>query len=292
MGWLPWVIPIARSKLAFHNASDALKPVDPPRTAGFLLPHFTSRATLTYQRFVGSSVGSRLAQVVTGTPSACNNADYQTKLLHTVKGYAEANGFGELGRRYAHNVANARFLWRNRVGAEHVEVVVQHLVKGEAASTWTFDGLAMSLWDFAAPTATSKDLAALADLMTQGLSGTSHVLLQVTAYARLGAAQEVYPSQELILDNGNSKKSKTLYQVQGVAGRRTVSSLPHRQLRNSGCIIIVDPNSSLPHRQLRNSHRATQSLRSRSLPHRQLRKRRQRLQPQQGSSLPHRQLRN
>ena len=42
-----------------------------------------------------------------------------------------AQGFGELGRRYAHNLANGRFLWRNRVGAEQVEVQVQHLVQGQ-----------------------------------------------------------------------------------------------------------------------------------------------------------------
>lgn len=154
----------------------------------------------------------------TGTPSACNNADYQTKLLSTVKGYADGQGFGELGRRYAHNLANARFLWRNRVGAEQVEVRVQHLVKGQPAATWTFDGLQLSLRDFSAPDTVAKDLQSLADLITQGLSAKSHVLLQVTAYARLGAAQEVYPSQELILDKGTSKKSKTLYDVQGVAG--------------------------------------------------------------------------
>jgi CRISPR-associated protein Csy3 len=40
----------------------------------------------------------------------------------------------------------------------------------------------------------------------------------VNAFVRVGAGQEVYPSQELILDKGNSKKSKTLYDVQGVAG--------------------------------------------------------------------------
>lgn len=154
----------------------------------------------------------------TGTPSACNNADYQNKLLSTVKGYADANGFGELGRRYAHNLANARFLWRNRVGAEQVEVRVQHLVQGQAATTWTFDGLQLSLRDFASPDAAKQSLQALANLITQGLAGKSHVLLQVTAYARLGAAQEVYPSQELILDKGTSKKSKTLYDVQGIAG--------------------------------------------------------------------------
>ena len=153
-----------------------------------------------------------------GTPSACNNAEYQRKLLGTVKGYADTNGFGELARRYAHNLANGRFLWRNRVGAEQVEVRVQHLVQGAATSTWTFDGLQLSLRDFDAPTAAAKDLQALADLIAQGLAGQSHVLLHITAFARLGAAQEVYPSQELILDKGPSKKSKTLYHVQGIAG--------------------------------------------------------------------------
>ena len=154
----------------------------------------------------------------TGKPSACNNADYQAKLLSTVQGYVDAHGFAELARRYAHNLANARFLWRNRVGAEQVEVRVQHLVHGQAASTWTFDGLQLSLRDFTVPAAAQADVQALAGLITQGLAGQSHVLLQVTAYARLGAAQEVYPSQELILDKGTSKKSKTLYAVQNVAG--------------------------------------------------------------------------
>lgn len=154
----------------------------------------------------------------TGTPSACNNADYQTKLLSTVKGYADGPGFGELGQRYAHNLANARFLWRNRVGAEQVEVRVQHMVQGQPANTWSFDALQLSMRDFNAPDSVANDLQALADLIAQGLAGKSHVLLQVTAFARLGAAQEVYPSQELILDKGTSKKSKTLYQVQGVAG--------------------------------------------------------------------------
>lgn len=154
----------------------------------------------------------------TGMPSACNNAEYQDKLLSTVKGYADTSGFDELSRRYAHNLANGRFLWRNRMGAEQVEVRVQHLVQGQAAATWTFDGLQLSLRDFAAPQAAEKELQALASLITQGLAGESHVLLRVIAFARVGAAQEVYPSQELILDKGSSKKSKTLYNVQGVAG--------------------------------------------------------------------------
>ncbi|WP_310569541.1 type I-F CRISPR-associated protein Csy3 [Gemmatimonas sp.] len=154
----------------------------------------------------------------TGSPSACNNAEYQAKLLHTVKGYADRFGFGELARRYAQNLASGRFLWRNRMGAEQVEVRIEHLVKGAASRTWTFDGLQLSLRDFAAPISVAPELDTLAELIANGLSGGSHVLLRISAFARLGASQEVYPSQELILDKGASKKSKTLYDVGGVAG--------------------------------------------------------------------------
>ena len=66
----------------------------------------------------------------TGQPSACNDADYRQKLIGTVKSYGKAIGFGELARRYAHNLANGRFLWRNRIGAEQVELRVAHLVDG------------------------------------------------------------------------------------------------------------------------------------------------------------------
>lgn len=153
----------------------------------------------------------------TGTPSACNNADYRSKLLATVQSYAATVGFGELARRYAHNLASARFLWRNRVGAEQVEVQIRHVVQGSAARTWTFDALTFSLREFEAPAPAATEFQALADLIELGLAGHGYVLLQVIAFARVGAGQEVYPSQELILDKGNSKKSKTLYQVQGVA---------------------------------------------------------------------------
>jgi len=57
----------------------------------------------------------------------------------------------------------------------------------------------------------------LAALIAAGLAGDSHVLLQVTAFVRVGAGQEVFPSQELVLDKAASKKSKTLYDVDGVA---------------------------------------------------------------------------
>ena len=153
----------------------------------------------------------------TGAPSACNDAGYRKKLVATVNGYVRQHGFAELARRYAANLANGRFLWRNRIGAEQVEVTVAHLRDGKPEAQWTFDALAHSLRDLAAPAVESAPLQQLAELIAAGLAGDSHVLLQVTAFVRVGAGQEVFPSQELILDKGNSKKSKTLYHVNDIA---------------------------------------------------------------------------
>ena len=152
-----------------------------------------------------------------GTPSACNNATYQAKLQTTVQQYVSTTGFAPLAARYAANLANGRFLWRNRMGAEHISVHVRQLAQGTAAQAWVFDALNFSLRDF---DATSPDLTALSTVIEQGLAGTAHALLEVIAYVRVGDGQEVYPSQELILDKGDKKgqKSKTLYHVGGVAG--------------------------------------------------------------------------
>ncbi|MCU1721576.1 type I-F CRISPR-associated protein Csy3 [Pseudomonas sp. 5P_5.1_Bac1] len=154
----------------------------------------------------------------TGQPSACNDADYRRKLLATVKSYVETNGFNELARRYAYNLANGRFLWRNRIGAEQVEVQVEHLTNGQAAKSWTFDGFALSLRNFDNAGNQTTALDDLGQLIANGLVGEQHVLLRVTAYVRLGAGQEVFPSQELILDRGRGDKSKTLYDINGIAG--------------------------------------------------------------------------
>lgn len=151
----------------------------------------------------------------TGIPSACNNSEYQKKLQSTVQQYVAAHGFSELAGRYAHNLANGRFLWRNRIGAEQIEVQVNLLQQGLASQTWTFDALAFNLRDFAA----DSRLDGLSQTIAQGLAGDSHVLLEVIAYVRMGDGQEVYPSQELILDRGDKNgKSKTLYTVNQVAG--------------------------------------------------------------------------
>lgn len=149
-----------------------------------------------------------------GTPSACNSADYQAKLLQTVQAYVQQHGFTELANRYAANLANGRFLWRNRQGAEEIRIEVAVLQNGQTEKSWSFDALAHNL---RALGAINSEVKALGEVVAEGLAGKRHVLLQVTAFVRVGAGQEVFPSQELILDKGSSGKSKTLYHVDDVA---------------------------------------------------------------------------
>ena len=153
-----------------------------------------------------------------GHPSACNNSEYQNKLRKTVDEYKKEHGFGELAKRYAYNLANGRFLWRNRMGAEQIEVQICHKAKGEVVTSWKFDAHTFSLRDF--DTAASTDITALAKVIEEGFSGVKMILLEVIAYARIGDGQEVFPSQELIMKQGSGKgqKSKTLYAVNDVAG--------------------------------------------------------------------------
>lgn len=154
----------------------------------------------------------------TGQPSACNEPEYRKKLISTVSTYVAEHGFAELGRRYAFNLANGRFLWRNRIGAEQVEVRVQRLENGLPSSTWIMDALSLPLRSFDAPESKKQSVEELGALIAQGLRGETHVLLQVTAFVRMGNGQEIFPSQELILDKGRGdKKSKTLYAVNDIA---------------------------------------------------------------------------
>ncbi|WP_423823559.1 type I-F CRISPR-associated protein Csy3 [Salinisphaera sp. SPP-AMP-43] len=152
-----------------------------------------------------------------GKPSACNNANYETKLAEAVSGYVDEHGFATLAARYAHNLANGRFLWRNRLVAEDIEVQIRQFSKGEQQNEWVFDAQTLGLRDFAADGENQAKLDSLAQVIASGLAGDRYILLDITAFARVGAGQEVFPSQELILDRSRGDKSKTLYDVDKVA---------------------------------------------------------------------------
>lgn len=149
-----------------------------------------------------------------GAPFVCNDPDYQQKLSEKVKGYINELGFKVLSERYAMNIANGRFLWRNRVGAEQVFVCVNHIVNGKSVSMWRFNAFDYHLDDFIV----DKEVARLGTLIEEGFSGRSHILLKIDAYVRIGMGQEVFPSQEMIINSKDKDaKSKTLYSINEVA---------------------------------------------------------------------------
>lgn len=145
-------------------------------------------------------------------PSACNSDEHNEKIKEAGKKYIEKTGCMELARRYAINIANARFLWRNRVGAEMLEVVV---CCEEENKKWVFNAYDYPVKNFEV---NDHDIEELAILIAEALSGKrSYLFVEVTAYALLGNGQEIYPSEEMILDKGRGNKSKVLYQVDGIA---------------------------------------------------------------------------
>jgi len=147
-------------------------------------------------------------------PSACNNSEFLKTYQEAVTGYIEKEAFKELGLRYALNLANARCLWRNRVGTEHIEVVVKNLISKDKES-WKFDAKAFPIRSMETK---DKEVMSLGTKIAQALaSDDDFLMLEITCYAKVGKAQEVYPSEELVLDKGQGKKSKILYAVDNVA---------------------------------------------------------------------------
>ncbi|MFK5938314.1 MAG: type I-F CRISPR-associated protein Csy3 [Sulfurimonas sp.] len=145
-------------------------------------------------------------------PSACNDAAFLESYKEAVGKYIEQEKFSELGRRYALNIANARFLWRNRVGADKIEVQVKDL---KSQQMWTFDAKEFGIRSMSCD---HQDVVDLGEKIAQTLASEDNFLmLDITCYAQVGKAQEVYPSEELVLDKGQGKKSKILYCVDDIA---------------------------------------------------------------------------
>ena len=154
-------------------------------------------------------------------PSACNLPEFQESYEKTTKAYMEQYGFHEIARRYAINLANGRYLWRNRLSAEEIEVHVT-----DDVHTWIFSAYDFPWKDFEEDDLTDEEKQGVKELAAEiadALCGKkSSAFFHIDAYARVGEGQEVYPSQELVLDtnsrkNEKGKKSKILYQVDGIA---------------------------------------------------------------------------
>ena len=143
-------------------------------------------------------------------PSVCNNIDFENAINTKITDYLQ-DGLPELSRRYAYNIANGRFLWRNRVGALKIKIIVTH---SSLEAPLSFNAYDFSLKDTSAE---NSELAKLSQLITKGFNGDENVLLRVDAFVQLGNGQRVWPSQEMVLNSPKGEKSRHLFELNGQA---------------------------------------------------------------------------
>ncbi len=144
-----------------------------------------------------------------GTASTCNKTSFQDSLINVTEEYTKRDGFNELAKRYANNIANGRFLWRNRVGAESVKISVAHT---DLDTPCVFDNYSIRDIEH-----TDTSLGNLTEIIAKGLRGDAYALLHVDAYVKLGEAQRVWPSQEMIMNIPKGEKSRHLFSLNGCA---------------------------------------------------------------------------
>lgn len=143
-------------------------------------------------------------------PSVCNKVEFEDKYREKIFGNIDSN-LDALAKRYAYNIANGRFLWRNRVGAQDAKVFVTH---SSLSSPLEFNA-----YDFPLNITASDDdsIKTLAQLIKAGLDGNKNTFLTINAYVKLGEGQRVWPSQEMVLNSPKGEKSRHLFNLNGQA---------------------------------------------------------------------------
>lgn len=143
-----------------------------------------------------------------GVPSSCSGKEYNDKLQIFVAKYRDEYEYRELAMRYVTNIVNARWLWRNRVGAHKIEVVV--FVDDKK---YIFDSKKIGLNDFDSD---NNDIKEIADKFVQVFTNKKEfITINVTGFAQIGKGAEVFPSQELTIDS--NVKGKKLFVYEGSA---------------------------------------------------------------------------
>lgn len=140
--------------------------------------------------------------------TANNRPEFGEKLATAINGYIQEVGFKPLALRYAQNLANARFLWRNRINAK--QVLVQIYDVENPKQSWEFNALDMPFNDF---TQEDKQLEDLATYIAESFKDGKYLLLGVRAFAKMGFGQRIFPSQEMRDKDKETNKSKFLYQI-------------------------------------------------------------------------------
>lgn len=156
-----------------------------------------------------------------------------------------SEGIKEVANRYARNIVNGRWLWRNRLLAKAITVkVYEHGTGDNKAALATFDALKFPLNEFANY---SKEEGKVAQRILEGLLGESSTGLTVEADVDFGitGAIEVFPSQNYLSDKprGFARSLYCLGQADAVdktLGIRVMGTAALRDQKVANAIRTID----------------------------------------------------
>ena len=131
---------------------------------------------------------------------------FKATLAQFIECAKEGQALDMLSLRYARNIANGRWLWRNRTIAQSIKVTA--LIN---SGRLEFDALATPLNHFDNPTEAERELA---QVIKEGLCGNLTASIKVAAEVNLGiqGSVEVFPSQNY-LENKVKGFARSLYQM-------------------------------------------------------------------------------
>jgi CRISPR-associated protein Csy3 len=143
----------------------------------------------------------------TRQPESCDSPEFRGRAIDFIGGYHKAGGFKELALRYAINLANARWAWRNRSESFEAEITIT-TTKGESL---IFDAHAFDLESFdlsAQPEEVIYGINQIAGVIESGLSGLNNrpTLLRVRGRFTMMNGADVWPSQEFIELNKEARQ--------------------------------------------------------------------------------------
>lgn len=159
-------------------------------------------------------------------PCACNNQQVAERVSAMVNHFSGSDSFPELCRRYLTNIANGRFLWRNRLGTESIEVKI--LMEDEE---YRFEALSLSTRNFED---TDENIDKMSRKMAEVLTGDkSHVNIYIDSCLKKFPGLEVFPSQELVVDNSRGRGRKSKYLFEAEAGNTKAAALHPQKVTNA-----------------------------------------------------------
>lgn len=147
-----------------------------------------------------------------GSASSCNSPDFLKKLKSIIADYQQQTNFTELGLRYATNIANGRWLWRNRFVAQSININVT-CTADDDQHQFHFAAKKISI---KSAVSDNEDIIKLGALIAAAFRGEVFLTLYVAADVNIGYGHQAFPSEEMNLDD--NKAGKEIFQRRGVAG--------------------------------------------------------------------------